>query len=274
MKAKDTKILVLDIDGTLTNSQKEITPQTKAGILNIMERGHKVILASGRPTPGMRRYAQELELEKYGGYLLSFNGGRIIECRTGEIVYQKTLPSNVISGLYKFAVKNDIGIITYLGDHIIVGTRMDEYIELEARINGMPCRKVNNFPQYKEYSLNKCLMTAPPEKAEEMVGKLQEQYRDILSIYRSEPFFIEIMPKNIDKAQSLDRMMCTVGLTKDNCICCGDGFNDMTMIRYAGVGVAMENAQPAIKEAADFVTDSNDNDGIVKVIDTFILPEE
>ena len=85
---------------------------------------------------------------------------------------------------------------------------------------------------------------------------------------------VEGMPKNIDKAQSLDRMMSTVGLTKDNCICCGDGFNDMTMIRYAGVGVAMENAQPAIKEAADFVTDSNDNDGIVKVIDTFILPEE
>ena len=107
MRDKDTKILVLDIDGTLTNSQKEITPQTKAGIINIMERGHKVILASGRPTPGMRRYAEELELEKYGGYLLSFNGGRIINCRTGEIVYQKILPSNVIAGLYKFAVKHD-----------------------------------------------------------------------------------------------------------------------------------------------------------------------
>lgn len=79
-----TKVLVLDIDGTLTNSKKEITPETKRGIIHIMERGHKVILASGRPTPGMRRYADELELAAYGGYLLSFNGGRIINCKSGE----------------------------------------------------------------------------------------------------------------------------------------------------------------------------------------------
>nr|MBQ8253070.1 HAD family phosphatase [Lachnospiraceae bacterium] len=274
MKDKDTKILVLDIDGTLTNSQKEITPQTKAGIINIMERGHKVILASGRPTPGMRRYSDELELEKYGGYLLSFNGGRIINCKTGEIVYQKILPSNVIAGLYKFAVKNNLGIVTYLGDNIIVGTRMDEYIELESRINGMPCKKVQNFPQYKEYSLNKCLMTAPPEKAQQYEKQLQEMYGDVLSIYRSEPFFIEIMPKNVDKARSLDRMLETVGLTRENTICCGDGFNDMTMIQYAGVGVAMANAQEEVKKSADFITDSNDDDGIVTVIDKFILPEK
>ena len=69
----DTKVLVLDIDGTLTNSNKEITENTRQGILNIQERGHIVILASGRPTPGMKRYAEELELEKYGGYLLSLD---------------------------------------------------------------------------------------------------------------------------------------------------------------------------------------------------------
>ena len=73
MNRDDERVLVLDIDGTLTNSEKQITPDTKAGIQAILRRGHKVILASGRPTPGMRRYEKELELEKYGGYLLSFN---------------------------------------------------------------------------------------------------------------------------------------------------------------------------------------------------------
>lgn len=271
MNAKDTKILVLDIDGTLTNSQKEITPETKKGIIHIMERGHKVILASGRPTPGMKRYAEELMLEKYGGYLLSFNGGRIIDCKTGEIIYQRILPSNVVPGLYKFAVKHDIGIVTYMGDNIIVGTRMDEYIELESRINGMPCKMTDNFPHYREYDLNKCLMTAEPAVAAEYEKMLQEMYGDVLSIYRSEPFFIEIMPKNVDKAASLDRMLETVGLTRENTICCGDGFNDMTMIKYAGVGVAMANAQEEVKKSADFITDSNDEDGIVTVIDRFIL---
>lgn len=271
MKKKDTKVLVLDIDGTLTNSEKKITENTKRGIINIMERGHKVILASGRPTPGMRYCAEELELEKYGGYLLSFNGGRIINCKTGEIVFQKILPATVIKNLYQYAKRNDMGIVTYLGDNIILGTRMDEYVELESRINGMPVKKVDNFVEYVDFDVNKCLMTAPPEKAEIFEKELAAAYGDILSIYRSEPFFIEIMPKNVDKATSLDRMLCTVGLTRENAICCGDGFNDISMIEYAGLGVAMENAQEKVKQSADYITKSNDEDGIVDVIDKFIL---
>ena len=78
----ERKALVLDIDGTLTNSRKEITPKTAEAIKHIMELGHAVVLASGRPTPGMKRYEKELELYKYGGYLLSFNGARVVECAT------------------------------------------------------------------------------------------------------------------------------------------------------------------------------------------------
>ena len=94
---------------------------------------------------------------------------------------------------------------------------------------------------------------------------------DRISVYRSEPFFIELMPKGVDKASSIDRMLSTVGLTRENTICCGDGYNDLTMIEYAGVGVAMANAQEKVKEKADYITKSNDEDGIVQVIDEFIL---
>lgn len=271
MDRKGTKLLVLDIDGTLTNSEKQITENTKKGIINIMERGHKVILASGRPTQGMKRYAEELELEKYGGYLLSFNGGRIVNCKTGEIIYQRILPAYVIPGLYRFAIDHDAGLITYMGDQIILGTRMDDYIGIESRINGMNIKKVDKFVEFIDFDVNKCLMTAEPDKAEKYIEDLNKKYGEELSIYRSEPFFIEIMPKNVDKAQSLDKMLSTVGLTRENTICCGDGFNDMSMIQYAGLGVAMANAQPAVKEVADYITDSNDKDGIAKVIDKFIL---
>lgn len=270
-----TKVLVLDIDGTLTNSKKEITPKTKEGILHIEERGHKVILASGRPTHGMEDFARELELEKYGGYLLSFNGGRIINCKTGEIVYQRILPKNVLPQLFQYALTHDCGLVTYLGDEIVAGTRIDSYMEIESRINHMPMRQVNSFVDLvSEYDLNKCLMTAPPEQAEIYEKELNERFGDILSIYRSAEFFIEIMPKNVDKATSLEHMLSSVGMTKEDAICCGDGFNDISMISFAGVGVAMANAQPVVKEAADFITDSNDEDGIVKVIDTFIPDEE
>lgn len=271
MRSEDVKVLVLDIDGTLTNSKKEITENTKKGILHIMERGHIVILASGRPTPGMKKYAEELELEKYGGYLLSFNGGRIINCKTGEIVFQKILPSSILPRLYKFAKEKDCGLMTYLGDSVILGTRSDEYVELEARINGMPIKQVDNIVEFVDFDMNKCLLTAPVDKAPEYEEQLKETLGDVVSIYCSEPFFIEVMPKGVDKATSLDRMLCTVGMTRENAICCGDGFNDMTMISYAGVGVAMANAQEKVKEAADFITKSNDEDGIVTVINKFIL---
>jgi len=268
------KVLVLDIDGTLTNSQKEISEATKRGIRTVLEHGHKVILASGRPTPGMRRYEKELELEHFGGYLLSFNGARIIECRTGEIVYQRILPLTMIPGLTAFARKNGCGLVTYFGDNIISAFQPDEYVELESRINGMPIKVVDNFVNYVDFDINKCLMTAPVDKAPELEKQLAEKYGDIVSIYRSEPFFIEIMPKNVDKATSLDRMLQSVGLTRENAICCGDGFNDISMIQYAGTGVAMGNAQPAVKEAADYITGTNDEDGLVQVIDEFIMKEE
>lgn len=265
------KVLVLDIDGTLTNSKKEISAATKAGIQGVLQRGHKVILASGRPTPGMRRYEQELELEKYGGYLLSFNGARIIECRSGEIVYQRTLPLTIIPGLYAFAAQNGCGLVTYLGDQVISAFKPDKYVELEARINGMPVKAVENFKEYVDFEINKCLLTAPSvEQAPELEKRLQEKYGDIVSIYRSEPFFIEVMPQNVDKAASLDRMLQSIGLTREDAICCGDGYNDISMIEYAGVGVAMGNAQQAVKEAADYITATNDEDGLVQVMERFM----
>ena len=238
----DYQMLVLDIDGTLTNSKKEITAETKEAILDIQEKGYKVVLASGRPTPGIEKIAKELELEKYGNYILSFNGAKIINCATQEVIYQKVLPNTVLPLLYKEAVENGVGIITYEGDCIIAGTPIDSYMETESRINGIPIRQVENFPEYVTFDVNKCLMTGEPEKLEKLEIKLKEKFNGSLNIYRSEPFFLELMPQNIDKAQTLLKLLSSLGLTSEQMICCGDGFNDISMIECAGLGVAMECA--------------------------------
>ena len=123
------KILILDIDGTLTNSKKEITDATKKKLWEVMEAGHMVILASGRPTPGMRRYENELELKKYGGYLMSFNGGRIVRCSTGEVISQLVLPMTVPSELYQFANMEKCGLISYENDMVISAFEPDDYVK-------------------------------------------------------------------------------------------------------------------------------------------------
>lgn len=262
------KALVLDIDGTLTNSRKEITPATRQALIGLMERGQKVILASGRPTPGMRKFVRELELEKYGGYLISFNGARIVDCRTGEAVYQQFLPLPLLPGLYRFAGSRGCGLITYRGSEIISAFPPDRYVELTARINGLPVRIVEDFPGFVDFGIHKCLMTAEPEKAQRLEQELREQCGGA-GICRSDPYFIEIVPKGADKAVALEKILPLLGIARENTVCCGDSFNDLSMIGYAGVGVAMGNAQQPVKDAADYVTASNDEDGLLEVIERF-----
>ena len=91
------------------------------------------------------------------------------------------------------------------------------------------------------------------------------------SIYRSEPFFLEVMPKGIDKAQSLGRLLERIGMKREEMIACGDGYNDLTMIQYAGLGVAMENAVLPVRNAADYITASNNEDGVGLVVEKFML---
>jgi len=264
------RIIALDIDGTLTNSKKEIPASTLHALLDIQEKGYKVVLASGRPTPGMRNLAAKLQLGKYGSYILSYNGGEITECSTNRVVYQKTLPREIVPEIFAFAKAHNIGLLTYQNDCIITGTAIDRYMEKESAINGLPIKSVPNFTEYVDFDINKCLLTGDPKHLAAIEIKLNEIYGSSYNIYRSEPFFLEFMPQNIDKAHGLNILLSDIGLTPEQLICCGDGYNDITMIEFAGLGVAMENAQDRVKSIADYITRSNDDNGILHVIEKFI----
>jgi len=266
----DYRIIALDLDGTLTNSKKEISPLTLHALLEIQKKGFKVVIATGRPTPGCRVLARTLQLDVYGSYILSYNGGQITDCSTGRIVFHKTLPHEVIPALFDFALANDIGLTTYTDTHMITGTRTDRYMESESKINSLPIKTVPDFVEFVDFDINKCLVTADPDHLMKVESRLKEMYGDSLNIYRSEPYFLEIMPKDIDKAEGLKMLLSELGLSKEQLISCGDGYNDITMIQYAGLGVAMENAQAHVKSIADYITSSNDNNGILHVIERFI----
>lgn len=265
------QILVLDLDGTLTNSQKEITKPTKDALIEIQEAGKKVVLASGRPTYGVEPLAKQLHLEKYGSYILSFNGARITDCRSGQIIYNKALPEDSFSDIYSIASKYQVDILAYSPTELLSGLTPNKYSEIESRINHMEIRKLNNFlEEVKAFPNNKFLLTGEPEEIEKVRQEMLTHFRGYLNIYCSDPFFLEIMPQKIDKAFSLQRLLNSIGLTSDEMICCGDGYNDVTMIEYAGLGVAMQNAQPLVLEKADFITKSNDEDGVLHVINQFM----
>lgn len=264
-------IIVLDLDGTLTNSNKIITPKTKNALMQAQCMGKKIALASGRPTGGVVHLADELRLDVFGGYILSFNGGHIINYADGSVVYDKTVPVEMTAPIYKEAMALGLQIVTYNDSEIILGSQGDKYTDLESFVNHMPMRKVENFVQVVDFPVNKFLLTGEPEKILIAQEHMQEKFGDVLNIFRSEPFFLEMMPQYIDKAYSLGILLDYMRTDRTHMICCGDGYNDRSMIQMAGLGVAMANAQEEVKEAADYITKSNDEDGIAEVVRKFML---
>ena len=162
----------------------------------------------------------------------------------------------------------------YDGDRVITGTDIDGYMTFEASINHMELMRIDDFKEYIDFPLNKCLLTAEPDKAEKIEEELVSRFGDKVTIFRSEPYFVEIMPQNVHKATSLEKLLGVLNMDVRDLIACGDGYNDLTMIEYAGVGVAMANAQDIVKKHADYITLSNDEDGLVPVVDKFILGVE
>lgn len=264
------EIIALDLDGTLLDSNKQITKATKEAITDIMEAGKKVVLASGRPTKGMIPIIEELGLQKYEGYVISYNGSRITRCKTGEHVYDATLPCEFMADSVDIAEQLDLDLITYDDEHIYCNRKPNEYTTYELKAEQMGLVITEDVKKGITFPVNKCMFVGDPEVAVQAEEVLQERYGHLYSIYRSEPFFVEVMPKNTDKASSLERLLRHLGLTREQLICCGDGYNDVPMIAYAGLGVAMANAREEVRKEADYITLSNDEDGVKHVIEIFM----
>lgn len=267
------RILVLDLDGTLTNQKKEITEHTRETLIRAQEAGVKIVLASGRPTYGIMPLARQLQLEKYEGYILAYNGGQIIDCKTGELMYENVLDPAVYPYLYKCAKSNGFQILSYKGEYIISEDAENQYVKHEAFLNRMPSKTVPNFLDVINFPVAKCLIVGDPEPLAKLEVVMKKELQDKMNVFRSEPFFLELVPKGIDKARCLSVLLQKLGMTPEEMMACGDGFNDLSMIEYAGMGVAMANAQEVVKKAANYITLSNEEDGVAYAVEKFILNE-
>ena len=260
------RAIALDLDGTLTNHDKVVTPRTRQALLQAESKGAIIILASGRPTYGIVPVAECLELEKRGGYILSYNGGNIVNAKTGEKLFSQFLPDAVIPILYKYAKEKNHALLGYAGHEIITEMPDDQYVKEESRINKMNIRKVDNLLDALEPHPTKLLMTGDPTDMIKAEEELVEILGEKMDIFRSAPFFLELVPKGIDKAQSLLRLLSKINLTPADLMAFGDGYNDLSMLKLAGVGVAMANAAPEVRADADYVTLSNEEDGVAEAL--------
>ena len=272
-KMSEYKMIVLDLDGTLTNRNKEITPKTKETLMKAQEQGKIVVLASGRPTYGVMPLAEELHLEDYGGYILSFNGGIIMNCKTKEVVFSRQIPAESNGKIIDLAQEHNVSILTYEKRTLLTNRPEDQYVQLESRINTLKIipMTIEELKAHVTFSVPKFLMTDDGDYLAMVEPKVKAALGKNFSVYRSDPFFLEILPKGIDKAQSLERLLAVIGVKREEMIACGDGYNDLTMVQYAGLGVAMGNGVLPVRKAADYITLTNEEDGVAHVVEKFML---
>lgn len=267
-------IIALDLDGTLTNSEKNITPRTFDALMKAQREGVRLVLASGRPTFGIAALANQLQLADYGGYVLSYNGGRIIDWCEKTVIFSQVVDQKLVPILYDFAEKAQLPIVTYLPEAILASKNEGEYLAEEARINGMPVVVAQNFVEEAMQiagGSTKFLIPGEPELLIQLESEMKVALSAQMEVFRSAPFFLELPPKGIDKAQSLQRLLTHLGLERESLMAFGDGFNDLSMIQFAGQGVAMANAVEEVKSIADFVTTSNEEDGIAHALEQLLF---
>jgi hypothetical protein len=272
MSESKIKVLALDLDGTLTNSAKVITPRTRAALQAAMEQGVTIVLASGRPPVGIKPVAEDLDLYNKGGCILANNGGTILDCKTGETLYQMRLPAEVVPELCAFAAKEDIAILTYNSEGVVTERPDVEWVIHEGKINKIPILKVDDLASYVDYPVSKMLIALDPSRMDDVYSKAEAHFKGKIDVYPSCAFFLEAVPLGVAKDASLGALLDRMGLTRENLMACGDGLNDRSMIEFAGVGVAMQNANDAVKELADYVTEADNNhDGVAEAVEKFIL---
>lgn len=266
------KMIVLDLDDTLLRDDLTISPRTKLSLMEAQEAGVKVVLASGRPTSAMLPIAEELRLKEYGSFILSFNGGKIINCQSGEEWFSSTLPNEIVQQLYEISRRENVWIHTYVGDTIVT-EEPNQYTDIEGELTKLQIKVVESFIDAVTEPVVKVLMLKEPGILAKVEKKLQMELAE-LSVMRSKPFFLEFTESGVTKGTSLKSLIQQLGISREEVIAIGDSNNDLSMIQFAGLGVAMGNASEEIKAQADFITDTNMHDGVAKVVEEFILKTE
>ena len=268
------KLLVLDVDGTLLNDERVISKRTLAALLKVQQMGVRIVLASGRPTYGLMPLAKTLELGNYGGFVLSYNGCQIIKAQNGEILFERRINPEMLPYLEKKARKNGFAIFTYHDNTLITDSPDNEYIKNEALLNNLKIIKEDEFSTAIDFAPCKCMLVSDKEKA--LIGLEQHWEKRLagtLDAFRSEPYFLEVVPCGVNKANTLGALLEHLGVTREEVIAVGDGVCDVTMLQLAGMGVAMGHSQDSVKVCADYVTASNEEDGVALAVEKLILAE-
>jgi Cof subfamily protein (haloacid dehalogenase superfamily) len=264
------QLIALDMDGTLLNEDKVISQRTHETIAALKVMGKRVVLATGRPLKGVMNYVHELNLLDEHDYVVTYNGALVQSTHNNKILLDIPLSVAAYRELYDLSLELGVHIHALTSDSVLT-PQNNPYTDIEASINQIPIvvGAVNELDE--DTMIVKVMFIDEPGILDAAILKLPQWVKDKYTIVKSAAFFLEFLDPKVNKGAGVKAIVEKLGLGQHQVICVGDAGNDLAMIEYAHLGVAMGNATDDVKAAANYVTKTNQEDGVAHVIEKFML---
>ncbi|MCK4258602.1 MAG: HAD family phosphatase [Halanaerobiales bacterium] len=262
------RLIAIDMDDTLLGDDLKIGSRTKERIQLAREAGVKVVIATGRMFQAIVPYIQELDLKEPA---IVYNGALVQRFGDRDSLVHYPIPLKFAKRIASRVENAGSQLNAYIDDKLYVRARTPEvlYYMERTKVDSIEVGPIANFLQAPPTKL--LVIHRNLQEINQLKEELQEEFGEDLSITGSKSYFIEITASGISKGAALAELTKKMGISSREVIAIGDGLNDLTMVKWAGLGVAVQNAHPDLRKAADYVTSSCDEEGVAQVIDQFIL---
>ena len=288
------KMIAVDLDGTMLNSYGEVTENTKRVIKQTIQKGTDVVIASGRSIDSIKSIAEEVGSSKY---MIAGNGAVVYDIKSGKILYEKYIPKAKALNIIKICEQNSIYYNIYTNKSIIADSlRYNVLYYYKENLKKEDSKKtritlVDNVQKYiEEMKDEKIMKIFICDGTRSVVNSIIKKFSDMTELdfldishmsrkiikhgtieVPIEYYYTEISMKDVDKWYAIEFLINKLGIQKEEVMTIGDNMNDKKMIEEAGLGVTMKGSTPAVKQVADFITEDNNNEGVAKAIEKFIV---
>lgn len=266
------KLIAIDLDGTLLDGQKKISSRNKKALQKARAQGIKVVICTGRPLAGIRPYLEELDMQGTGDYSITFNGGLVQKNDTGEVVEKAAMKPEDVLDLIGLAEKLDLPLDVLSDEVVLSFPTSPQHLSIYPQLNPLLTFQAASVEELSAERLyNKVVVGYHQDYLDEQIAKIPEVYKDRYEVIKSRGNLLEFMPKGITKAFGIAALAKDLAFSPEEVMGIGDEENDLPMIEYAGYGVAMQNAVIQVKQKANIITASNDEDGVAQVVEKYAL---
>ena len=266
----NAKLIAIDLDGTTLNSHHQIPQEVKETLQQKRKEGAYVVICTGRPLVGVTDFLEELEFDSDNDYVITFNGALIQKVKSGEIIAKHTLD---INDFYRFAtLSKKLGLHMHTqeqGTTYTFNRDISKYTIYESYLTKMPLkyRTFDEIPQ--DIVISKMMLIDEPDLIDKAIPKIPKELFEQYELVRSMPCFFEILNKQASKGNAVKQLADILNIPRENVMAIGDNLNDISMIEYAGLSVAMGNGAEQVKEKAKYITKTNDEHGVAYAIKTW-----